>query len=283
MSICKYCNKNEAIKNSHILPRFIFDWLKKTSGTGGMRYTLTPNKRVQDGIKVDMLCPECEKQFSQYETSFKLNVFSKIANYRQQHDIIELKKLDKQCIYSMVWRVLSWSYHYEKLDQFYSHELALIPKYLEILKLATKTGHSPELKTYIVPLTERIIYNANLPSVNFMYYDRSIGMEPRIYDDMLRLFIYIKLPFILIVCELISCDIDIWKAPQIENVSKINTLENYEIPNYVHEQIKHCYEEYLKSAKNISPEQERLIIRSLQNVSKESGTFKTLKKNEPKA
>lgn len=279
MSICKYCKKNEAIKKSHVLPRFIFDWLKKTSATQAMRCSLNQNQRAQDGIKIDLLCSECELKFSKYENSFKKNVFSKIANYRQQNEIVYLNELDKKCVYSIAWRVLSWAFNYKKMDQFHPDEMDLIPKYLNVLKNATETGQSKEIKTYIIPLTEKIIRKSNLPKVDFMYYDRTIGMEPRIYDNLQRLFLYIKLPFILIVNELILCSEDIWTVPQMEDMSSINPLGDYIIPDYIYAQINYFYSKYLESKGTISPEQIKLIQRDLQKVSTENGTFKTIMKN----
>ena len=29
MELCKYCKESEAIKNSHIIPSFIYEWVKK--------------------------------------------------------------------------------------------------------------------------------------------------------------------------------------------------------------------------------------------------------------
>lgn len=279
MSICKYCEKNEAIKNSHVLPRFIFDWLKKTSATGAMHFLLNLNQRAQDGIKIDLFCSKCELKFSKYENSFKKNVFSKIANYRQQNEIIYLNELDKKCIYSIAWRVLSWAFNYKKMDQFHSDEIDLIPKYLKVLKNATETGQSKEVKTYIIPLTEKTIRKSNLPRGDFMYYDRIIGMEPRIYDDFQRLFLYIKLPFILIVTELISCSEDIGTVPQMEDISEINPSDDYIIPDYIHDQINYFYSKDVESKDKISPEQIKLIQRDLQKGNTENGSFKTIMKN----
>lgn len=60
---------------SHVLPAFVFRWLKAYSVTGHIRHTDTPNRRVQDGIKKPWLCELCEQRFSRYETAFATKLF----------------------------------------------------------------------------------------------------------------------------------------------------------------------------------------------------------------
>lgn len=73
--LCKLCQKEKAIENSHIIPKFFFDWLKETSVTGKIRVSVKPQKREQDGPKVPLLCKNCEKNLSVYEKYFAENIF----------------------------------------------------------------------------------------------------------------------------------------------------------------------------------------------------------------
>lgn len=278
MEKCKYCQQSESIKNSHIIPKFIFDWLKETSATGSIRNSISPNKRVHDGVKVDLLCTECEKKFSTFENSFKRNIFSKIANYRKQREVIDFTSDDKKCVYSIIWRVLAYSYYYKKMNEFTKEELEKIPVFLDKIKKAVESGITNDFRTYIVPLTESVVLESKLPVTNFMYYDRCIGMEPRIYDNYERLFLYIKLPFILIVCELISCSKDIWIAPQLELTSKIKITDKIELPQYIHNQITYFYTNYIDSQLKISKSQQELILNDLDNADSNCGTFKSFRK-----
>lgn len=73
--ICKLCQKEAQLELSHILPKFIYKWINKTSGTGKMRGLSNPNVALQDGYKIHLLCPVCEDKFSKYETWFASNFF----------------------------------------------------------------------------------------------------------------------------------------------------------------------------------------------------------------
>ncbi|MET3900902.1 hypothetical protein ABIB57_004870 [Devosia sp. UYZn731] len=72
---CAFCKKEAALQSSHILPAFVFKWLKDTGGTGYLRSAKMPNRRAQDGQKMPMLCRDCEQLFSKYEREFAGKVF----------------------------------------------------------------------------------------------------------------------------------------------------------------------------------------------------------------
>ena len=72
---CAFCLTESELRDSHVLPAFVFRWLRRRSVTGHIRNTDAPNRRVQDGLKVPMLCGTCEAQFSKYETAFATKLF----------------------------------------------------------------------------------------------------------------------------------------------------------------------------------------------------------------
>ncbi|MBR1200020.1 hypothetical protein JQ574_28920 [Bradyrhizobium sp. AUGA SZCCT0158] len=69
---CELCGKTAPLMQSHVLPAFVFKWLKKS---GHIRYAETPNRRTQDGIKQDWLCRDCEDLFNSFETPFAGQIF----------------------------------------------------------------------------------------------------------------------------------------------------------------------------------------------------------------
>jgi len=76
MATCALCKSDKLLKESHIIPKFVFDRIKENSPTGFLRGgLLMPNKRVQDGDKANMLCQACEQRFSQAERAFAENIF----------------------------------------------------------------------------------------------------------------------------------------------------------------------------------------------------------------
>lgn len=74
MGDCALCRrKNVELRQSHIIPKAIYR-RTKTYENSRFRDFYEPNKIYQDGEKKPMLCDECEKFFSQYETKFS-NLF----------------------------------------------------------------------------------------------------------------------------------------------------------------------------------------------------------------
>lgn len=71
---CRLCGKQADLQNSHIIPRFVFRWIKKTGATPFLRNSENPDTRIQD-YHEKLLCEECEQQFSDYEREFASNIF----------------------------------------------------------------------------------------------------------------------------------------------------------------------------------------------------------------
>lgn len=72
---CALCKSEECLEDSHIVPAFVFRYLKKISITGYLRDGDQPNKRSMDGPKPRLLGPLCEDLFSIWEGRFASDVF----------------------------------------------------------------------------------------------------------------------------------------------------------------------------------------------------------------
>jgi hypothetical protein len=72
---CRLCGETKELQESHILPGFGYRWMKETSATGYLRFGPQPNRRVQDGVKVFLLCADCEQRFNLWETQFANRIF----------------------------------------------------------------------------------------------------------------------------------------------------------------------------------------------------------------
>jgi hypothetical protein len=101
---CRLCHRDRDLRESHIIPQFVYTWLKETSLTPTMRESRSPNKRVQDGVKRYWLCADCEQQIGDYERQFSLEIFHPLAA-NGLHKITYGDWLLKFCV-SVSWRVL---------------------------------------------------------------------------------------------------------------------------------------------------------------------------------
>lgn len=122
MSTCRLCGSREALQKSHIIPAFIFKWLKETSATGHIRFGEQPNRRVQDGYKIPMLCRRCESAFSALETQFSKQIFHPYAETRTL-EIDYGEWLHDFCV-SVSWRVLHMVWERTALDHCSSEQTA---------------------------------------------------------------------------------------------------------------------------------------------------------------
>lgn len=78
--LCKLCQKNQDLRESHIIPKFVAKWLKESSATGYLRQGVEPNLRKQDFPKERLLCGDCENRFSRWENIFAEKIFLPYLN-----------------------------------------------------------------------------------------------------------------------------------------------------------------------------------------------------------
>jgi hypothetical protein len=78
--LCRLCLKYPAIENSHVISKLVFRAIKSDSPTGFFRNPNKPNRRVQDGDKLRLLCPDCEQLFGKSESEFAKTVFLPFHN-----------------------------------------------------------------------------------------------------------------------------------------------------------------------------------------------------------
>ncbi len=105
-TLCRLCRQRHPLKQSHILPAFIFRDLRNQSGTGHIRFSENPNVRVQDGLKLPWLCGSCESLLSGWERRFANEILHPWNNG------CELTRYSdwflKFCV-SVSWRVLVYA------------------------------------------------------------------------------------------------------------------------------------------------------------------------------
>lgn len=71
---CKLYNIQADLRESHIYPKFVIDYTKKT-GSKYLRNFVQPNRRYQDGPKQFLFSDKAELEFSKREKWFAENVF----------------------------------------------------------------------------------------------------------------------------------------------------------------------------------------------------------------
>ena len=279
MGLCKYCNQYEAIENSHVIPSFMFQWMKKTSASpnGFMRSSHEPNIRQQDGLKCALLCNNCEVNFSRFEDEFKKNIFNRTANYRKEHPTeMIISDSSKKLINILAWRTLAYIYFFHKDHQYTEEEFNEFPIFLNKIKSYIDDNVQNNFRIHYIPCTKDVLTKLGLPQVNWIYYDRFISSEPRIWDNWERFIIFIKIPFGIISFELVSHDGDEWTGTRIDNKDKLTLSEIESTPEYIKALVSHYVEEFSKAQNQLSDNQRKIIESSATSL--DSGFFKSLYK-----
>lgn len=100
---CRLCLQESQLSDSHIVPKFVFKWLKATGGTDYLRFGGEPNRRVQDGLKHKLMCTKCEQHLSDLEKRFSEQVFKKITSGSYPRG--QYSSWFSKFAASLVWRV----------------------------------------------------------------------------------------------------------------------------------------------------------------------------------
>lgn len=100
--MCELHNEEATLCDSHIIPKFVFKWMKGT-GPGRLRQIGKFNIPLQDGITRKMLCKDCEDKFSLKEKWFKENVF--IPYLDDKTFIVKNNEQLKYFVVSVLWRI----------------------------------------------------------------------------------------------------------------------------------------------------------------------------------
>lgn len=110
---CALCLKDGALRISHLMPAFAFNWIKRGSGTGLLKRAEDPMPH-QDGSKRRLLCDSCEGILNKSETPFSSKFFYPYVEQELDPDGVAQGKLKTiayeewllKFILSLQWRQL---------------------------------------------------------------------------------------------------------------------------------------------------------------------------------
>lgn len=258
MTTCKLCGSNEKLEISHILPKFIFRYQKKTSPTGFIRTTENPNKTVQDGIKTEFLCGKCEDILSVWETKFANEIFYPYQNNPAVK--IEYGKWLSKYLASVSFRVLSYHHHNNMLSHFDDEMLNCVPTAIDNLCnfILDKNPHPKEQRQLLILLDTLNPQTSTFISQDFnLYLSRAIDIDIITNDS--DSFIYIKYLKFLQLCPIKLKTNKGWKTARINNSQGVLQPQNQELPDYVVHRLKKGAAMLEDSIGNVSENQAKII------------------------
>ena len=258
---CALCAKSSDLQVSHIIPRFVFNWFRESSATGHFRFSQTPNLRVQDGLKVRMLCRECEHLFSFWEKKFSEECFFPINNGRVQK--LEYGPWMLKFATSVSWRVLSAFVASDELSGYPPHILTEATEALSEWRRFL-LGHQPhpgrrEQHMFLVDVVEDTSI-ANVPPNINRYLTRAIECYVAHTQD--SAITYAKMGRFVLFGFLVMQHPDRWRGTKLNADRGIFGVQDLELPSdvgdFIMDRARLCAEKYSQ----ISEQQRRKIRES---------------------
>lgn len=174
---CLLCNRPSKLELSHIVPAFVFRWLRESSGNGHLRTNREPNLRVQDGPKEHWLCGSCEDNFGRSETAFANQIFYPYLRGPQAR-LAYGSWLLHFCT-SVSWRTLRYHMSQKAADKFSDSHGSNIARAEETWRkyLLGQLPHPGEFRQHLLPMDQIEDTSADLsPNIN-RYLMRAVQID----------------------------------------------------------------------------------------------------------
>lgn len=267
---CQLCKKDTILERSHIIPKFVYRYIKKTSPTTTkkLRKGDTPNKAQQDGDVLQFLCGECEDKFSKSEKYFNDFVFSKATQNK-----LEKMEVNDEILYfsiSLIWRSLKFRiYKNLKLDELMENEIQTMNNFLDDCEIYLNTKDTSSIKKYkfhLIPTNsiEIIDFDYNMASI-----ERGTDSSFRAFsinngENKDYLLYYVKIPFLLFIVEIVenSTGTQTWKGTELELGKAIFDYSNLDVDSIVYEILRTMAENIERYSKLLSSKQSDTILKS---------------------
>jgi len=195
---CRLCEQEAELAESHIIPSFVYKWLRESSVTGHFRFGETVNKRVQDGYKTYLLCYDCEKRFGAWENAFAQNIFMPLHEDKIMSSYGSW--LLKFCA-SISWRILTYFKDSLDLTHFSPEMLKSTDDALDVWRefLLDKRPNPNKCEQHMLPFRGFIAdrRDPELPSNFNRYVSRSIDIDAACSES--QAYVYAKMCRILLI------------------------------------------------------------------------------------
>ncbi len=254
---CLLCELDSELQLSHVLPAFAYRWLKESSGSGHIRNSIEPNRRVQDGLKFHWLCKECEQLFSRSEGAFANELFHPYII--ESGKTFQYSNWLMQFCTSVSWRVLRY-YKDKKHPNYSSPDIEARFNEAEITwreYLLGKRPHPGSFEQHLLPLDKISDTSINLaPNIN-RYLMRAIQLD--LLTSSNSIYTYAKLGRFIVIGFVHVPNRKQWKGTKVHAKSGIIGPRNYVLPrsfgNYLNDKANGLHQSYT----NISETQQNKI------------------------
>lgn len=229
VEVCALCGSNGPLQESHVIPRFVFEWLKETSATGYMRQVQQPNLRIQDGLKERLLCSDCEGKLSVWEKCAAENVFA--PYHGDTSSTIRYSAAFAKFCASVCWRVL-FMFRKRGLDHLSPEQRLAVDRALEVWRafMFDEREHPGTFEMHVYPVDiAESLQNIDAPPNFNRYLARIVECDVGASSD--SAFVYVKMGKLLLFGLIQEPDRRYWKGGRVAmRVGKIEPGSDYHLP-----------------------------------------------------
>jgi len=194
-SICRLCLREDHLLESHIIPKFVFRWMKDTGGSDFLRSAIDINRRTQDGPTASLLCEDCEIRFSKWEKRFADNYFFPSSS-KGGFPSTSYSEWCCKFLASVVWRYGLWFLEETESKRISCTQKELVEGALEIWRkfLMGELPHPNENEIHILPVGEfTSLQHPNIPPNWNRYIKRTTECDIAFTDDNSFIAIFVKM------------------------------------------------------------------------------------------
>jgi hypothetical protein len=258
MGRCGLCGKEKELQESHIIPSFVFKWLKESSVTGYFRHGETINKRVQDGGKIFLLCWDCEQLFGKWEDIFSKIVFMPL---HQNKPINQYGSWLLKFSTSVSWRVLIFFKNNLDLNHFPHNLSKSVDEALIVWQdfLLDKRPNPGYCEQHMLPFRGFIGQHNDpkMPAIFNRYISRSVDID--VACSKTDAFVYAKMCRILLIGFIEMDHRERWRHTKVHENHGIMEKRHYKVPETVSNFMYYKARRLQEVQKNISSAQWKKI------------------------
>jgi hypothetical protein len=257
--LCALCKEDAELQLSHILPKFVTNYLKDMAPTA-IRSNRIPNRRVQDGEKEYLLCRKCEQLFSGWEKTFSENLFVPLHSPSPVRTPLKYKQWALKFAVSVSWRVLLYQMRRGRAESLSPQQKDSAEQALEVWRrfLIGKERHPGRFEQHLLPLDVIESHSAERIS-NFLnrYFLGVVQMD--VPSSTTSVFTYAKLCRVIIFGFIEMDEPLVWRGTKL-HVNKGEIIpRRYVIPRSMVNYINDNADRARKALSALSPQQERKV------------------------
>lgn len=278
---CGLCGLEKELQESHVIPSFVFKWLKTSSVTGYFRHGETINRRVQDGTKIYFLCKDCEQLFGGWENIFAKEVFMPL---HQNKPIKQYGAWLLKFSTSVSWRVLTFFKNHLDLNHFPDNLLKSVDTVLKIWSefLLDKRPHPEACEQHLLPFRDFIgeHNDPKMPGNFHRYISRSVDIDAACSKT--EAFVYAKMCRILLIGFIKMDHRERWRDTKVHVNHGILEKRHYKVPATVSHFMYYKARRLQEVQKKISDRQWKRIGKDYEKNSdnfQDSEMFKAITQN----